>query len=101
MHGGDGVKQRWLPVGLLALAIFVVNAVSRFISGKAGVDDPNPQSRLGLIGVISVGLLVMGAGIWWSIRYPFPRFFGDMTVAVVTGTMLAVIIGPFAGGQKP
>jgi hypothetical protein len=95
------VKQRWLPVGLLALAIFVVNAAARFISWKAGIENPNAQSRLGLIGVIAVGLLVMGASIRWSIRYPFPRLFGDMCVAVVVGTLLSVIIGPFAGGQKP
>jgi hypothetical protein len=101
MRGGDGVKQRWLPVGLLALAIFVVNALSRFISWKAGVEDANTQSWLGLIGVIVVGLMVMAASIRWSIRYPFPRLFGDMCVAVVTGTLLSVIVGPFAGGQTP
>ena len=95
------MKQRWLPVGLLALAIFVVNALARFISWKAGVENPDAQSRLGLIGVIVVGLLVMAAAIRWSIRYPFPRVFGDMCVAIVTGTLLSVILGPFAGGQKP
>jgi hypothetical protein len=96
-----GVKQRWLPVGLLTLAIFVVNVAARFISWKAHIEDASAQTRLGVIGVSVVGVVIIAAGAWWAIRYPFPRVFGDVSLAVLVGALLSVIVGPWAGGSKP
>ena len=95
------MKQRWLPVGLLAAAIFVINVVARYISWKFKVDNPDTQSRLGVIGLIVVGLVLVGASTWWSIRFPFGRVVADVGVAVIAGTLLALVIGPFAGGSRP
>jgi len=95
------VKQRWLPVGVLALAIFVINVVARFVSWRLKVDNPDAQSRLGAIGVIVVGLVLVGASTWWSVRFPFGRVVADLGLAVIVGTLLALVIGPFAGGSRP
>jgi hypothetical protein len=96
-----GVKQRWLPVGLFALAMFLVNCLARFISWKAGIESENTQNKLGIIGVLAVAIVVIVMSVRWSIRYPFPRVFGDVILAVSIGALLSVFIGPLAGGGKP
>src|SRR5271169_257836 len=96
-----GVRRRWLPVGILALAIFVVNAAARFVSWKAGVNDETGQTRLGFLGVTVVALVLFGAAIRWSLRYPSGRLVADIGAATIVGTLLAVIVGPFFGGDKP
>jgi hypothetical protein len=95
------LKQRWLPVGLLALAIFLVNAIVRFISWKSGIQDEDTQNKLGFLGVIAFGLVVALVSARWSYRYPFIRVFADIGLAVLVGDLLSVLVGPFAGGQKP
>jgi uncharacterized membrane protein len=95
------LKKRWLPVGLLALAMFVVNCLARFISWKAGIQDEKAQNKLGIIGVLAVAIVIIVMSVRWSIRYPFPRVFGDVILAVTVGTLLSVFIGPLAGGMRP
>jgi MFS family permease len=94
-------KRRWLPVGLLALAMFLVNCLARFISWKAGIQDENSQNKLGIIGVLAVAVVIIVMSARWSIRYPFPRVFGEVMLAVSIGTLLSVLIGPVAGGLAP
>jgi hypothetical protein len=95
------VKQRWLPVGLVALAIFVVNAVARFVSWKAHVEDESRQMTIGFIGVVVVALVLVGVAARWAVRHPFPRLLGDLGLATVVGALLSIIVGPYAGGSKP
>ncbi len=95
------MKQRWLPVGLIALAIFVVNGASRLISHKFEINDDAAQATLGRIGVIVIGVLLFAVAIWWAIKYPFQRLIADVGLAILAGTVLAVVIGPFLGGSRP
>ncbi len=95
------VNKRWLRVGLLALGIFVVNAVARFITWKFDIVDENSQLTLGFVAVIVVALGLAVAGAWYAVRYPFGRLFADLGASVGVGAMLSLLIGPYAGGAKP
>jgi hypothetical protein len=95
------VNKRWLRIGLLALGIFVINALSRLITWKFGIVDENKQLTLGLVAVIVVAVGLAVAGAWYAIRYPFGRLFADLGAAVGGGALLSLLIGPFAGGAKP
>lgn len=95
------MSKRWVRVGLLGLAIFVLNGICRFVTWKFEIVDEAEQLRLGLIAVGVVALLLVAASIWWAIRYPFGRLFADIGAAVGIGALLSVLIGPFLGGSKP
>jgi hypothetical protein len=95
------LQQRWVRVGLLALAIFVVNAVSRFVTWKFHVVDESNQTKLDVVLIGVLMLVVVGATAWWSIRYPFPRVFFDIGAAILVGVLACLLLAPFAGGVKP
>jgi len=95
------VNRRWVRVGLLALGIFAVNAISRFITWKLKIVDESQQLTIGFVAVavVAVGLAV--AAGWWAIGHRFSRLFADLGAAVGVGAILSLFVGPFAGGAKP
>lgn len=95
------VSKRWVRVGLLALAIFLVNGVSRFITWKADIVEEDDQLRVSLVALAFVTLLLIAASAWWAVRYPFGRLFADIGAAVGIGGLLSVLVGPFLGGSTP
>jgi len=104
------MKNRWVRVGLVALAIFLINALARLISNLTTSDAEAAQVAAGLsagekpVAVIGVGAIVVlmaVAGAWWAVRYPFQRLFFDLGAAAIVGALLALLIGPFAGGSVP
>jgi hypothetical protein len=104
------IKNRWVRVGLVALAIFVINALSRLITNLTTDDAEAARAAAGLdtgakpIALIGVGLLVLLmalAGAWWAVRYPFQRLFFDLGAAAIVGALLSLLVAPFAGGGVP
>ena len=95
------MRQRWLPVGIVALVIFVVNAVFRLISWKGGITSDEGQTSLSVVGTLVVGVALAVAGARWAVRYPFSRVAGDLLLAILVGTVLAVVVGPFVANSRP
>jgi hypothetical protein len=93
--------NRWVRVGLLALGILLVNTASRFITWKFKIVDETQLTKLDAVLIGLLAVLVMAATAWWAVRYPFPRVFGDVGLAVVLGVLLCLTIAPVAGGQHP
>jgi len=94
-------KDRWLPIALLTLALFAVNAASRLITWKGGFVKEDQQMRIGLIAMISVGVILIGASAWWAYRHPLGRMLADLALAVGIACVLSLVVGPFLGGSKP
>ena len=95
------MKERWLPVGLLAGALFVVNLIARLVVRIAAGSDDNKQVTIGLWALIAVGAVLIPVAFWWAHRWPLPRVIGDIAVAVLVACLLAVMIGPFVSGTTP
>jgi hypothetical protein len=95
------VKERWLPVGILAGALFVVNIVARLVVRFAAGDDDDKQITIGLAALIAVGVVMIGVAYWFARRYPMPRVLADLSVATAVACVLSVFIGPFASGVDP
>jgi hypothetical protein len=104
------IRNRWVRVGLVALAIFVVNVLSRLIShltsdnspaGQAAAAASNKVSALALIGAGLVVVIMAVAGAIWAVRYPFQRLVFDLGAAAVVSALLSLLIAPFAGGTVP
>jgi hypothetical protein len=93
--------NRWVRVGLLGLGILLVNMASRFITWKFKIVDESQLTKLDAVLIGLLAVLVMAATAWWAVRYPFPRAFGDVGLAVLLGVLLCLTIAPIAGGQHP
>lgn len=103
LYGGVIVfNKRWAQVGLVALGIFVINALSRLISRLSDRGaDATGIDPMAVIGAGSVIALMAAAGVYWAIRYPFSRIVFDLGAATIIGALLSLLIGPFVGSNVP
>jgi hypothetical protein len=95
------VKERWLPVGILAGALFVTNVIARIVVRLMAAKSATDQTRIGLVAVTAVAVVMIGAAYWWARRYPMSRVLGDLAVAIVVACGLSVLIGPYVAGSAP
>src|SRR2546426_11776487 len=96
------MKERWLPVGILAAVLFAVNGLGRLIVKLlANGHQDTRQIGIGLVAIAAVGVVMIGAAYWWARRHPMPRVLADLAVAVIVGCLLSVLVGPFVVGSRP
>lgn len=95
------MKQRWLPVGLVALGVFLVNAIARLVVWKGGFATEEQQVRIGFYAVVVVGIIMIGAAAWWALRFPIGRIVADLGAATLVGALASGLVGPFFGGSRP
>ncbi|WP_412540467.1 hypothetical protein R8Z50_32410 [Longispora sp. K20-0274] len=93
------MRQRWMPVGVLAAALFVINAVARLIVWKADIAKDAEQTKVGMITFGAIAVLCVGAAAWWAIRYPLDRVAADLLVAGGSAALLSVVLGPLFNGK--
>ncbi len=94
------MTTRWMPVGVLTLALFVINVIARLIV-RFTIADPDDQFLVGLYAIIAMVLVSIVAGFWWTRRYPTVRVIGEVGLALLVGCLLAVLVGPLTAGDSP
>jgi hypothetical protein len=95
------MKERWLPVGVLAGVLFAVNLAGRVAVKLWGHHIDKRESNIGLAVLVAVGLLMIAAAVRWVRRYPTPRVWGDFAFAVGAACLLSVLVGPLLVGEDP
>ncbi|WP_433056542.1 hypothetical protein [Dactylosporangium sp. CS-033363] len=95
------MKERWLPVGLVAAGLFVVNVIARLVVRVGAGDDDAKQITIGLWALFAVGAVMIPVAFWYGRRVPMIRVVGELGLAVVIACLLAVLIGPFVSGVGP
>ena len=95
------MKQRWLPVGVVAGGLFLVNLVARLVVRIGAGDDDKKQITIGLWALFAVGAVMIPVAFWYGRRHPTLRVVSDLGLAVVVACLLAVLIGPFVSGATP
>jgi hypothetical protein len=96
-----GVKQRWLPVGVLAGALFVTNVLARWAVKLFTSHDDRTTTRIGLVALITIAVVMAVAAYWWARRHPMPRVLGDLALGAIGGCFLSLVIAPFLVGTAP
>lgn len=95
----DVTKQRLLPIGVLAAALFALNVIGRWVAKL--IDDTAKEEIAGLVafGVIVVVFAVLAA-YWGRIR-PMSRVVADLAFAAAAGCALSILLGPLLVGLSP
>ena len=95
------MRERWLPVGLLAVVLFAVNVAGRVAAKVWGDGDDDREIRIGLIALGVIGVIVLGAAVRWVRRHPMPRVWADLGFGVAAACLLSVLLGPLLVGDQP
>ena len=95
------MKDRWLPVGVLAGALFAVNVAARLTARFAFDGDTELQDRLSLGMFAMIALILATLAFIRGQRHPLPVWGGEMALAVLIAMVLTVFAGPFVSGSQP
>jgi hypothetical protein len=95
------MRDRWLPVGVVTIILFGVNILARVVTRAGGFVTESQQLTIGLVAVIAVALILIGASAWWSVRYRLGRVLADLGTAIGVSAVLSVVVGPYVGGSTP
>lgn len=95
------MKDRWLPVGVLAGVLFAVNVAARLVARFAFDGDTEAQDRASLIMFVAIGLILATMAFIWGRRYPAGRWIADIGAAVIVAMLLTIFVGPFISGDTP
>ncbi|MFV2020380.1 hypothetical protein [Micromonospora sp. LOL_023] len=95
------MRQRWLPVGVLAGVLFAVNVVARLVSRFALDADAEMQDRLSLAMFLVIGIVLGLVAFVWGRRRPVERWGGDVALAILGALVLTIFVGPFVNGDHP
>ena len=95
------MTARWLPVGVLAGALFAINVVARLVTRFGFDNDTEISDRvsLGMFAVIGITLAVL-AFLWGRSR-PVAEWGARMAAAVLVAMALTIFVGPFINGKEP
>lgn len=95
------MRARWLPIGILALALFAVNVATRLVVrlGYAGSATAENRASLLMFAVIALTLAVLTAVR--SRREPVGSWLPDLAAAAGIALLLTVLVGPFISGGTP
>ncbi len=93
------MKERWLPVGVIAGVLFVINVVARWVA--KGIDDADKQSVAGLVALGVIGLVFLVAAAYWGRTRPIWRVVADLAAAGGVACLLSIFVGPLLVGESP
>lgn len=95
------MRDRWLPVGLLAGVLFAVNVVARLVIRLAFDGDVETTDRVSLGMFAVIGLILAAVAFVWGRDRPAGRWGPDVAVAVLAAMLLTILVGPFLNGSHP
>lgn len=95
------MRDRWLPVGVLAAVLFAVGVVARLVARFGFDGDEERQGWVTLAMVIVTGLILAAVAFIWGQRHPTVRWTSDMAVVILVAMALTVFVGPFISGSHP
>lgn len=95
------MKERWLPVGVLAGVLFAVNVVARLVARFGFDGDTEIQDRLSLAMFAVIGVILAVMAFVWGRRSPLEQWGARVAAAVLIAMALTIFVGPFLSGSHP
>jgi hypothetical protein len=95
------MRQRWVPVAVLAAVLFAINMVARLVV-RIGFDrNETVEDRASLVMFAVIGALLAVVAFVSARRHPVGRWAGDLVAAVLPAMLLTILVGPFISGGQP
>jgi hypothetical protein len=95
------VKKRWLPVGVLAGALFAANVIARWVVKLFAKGNDAGTTRIGVLAMVTIAVVMAVAAFRWARLHPMPRAVADLAVGALAGCVLTVLLAPLLVGVTP
>jgi peptidoglycan/LPS O-acetylase OafA/YrhL len=95
------MRQRWRAIAVLAVALFVINVVTRLVVRLAFEGNETAESRASLVMFAVIGLVLAAVAFVRSQRVPPSAWLPELVAAALGGLLLTLLVGPFVSGDTP
>jgi hypothetical protein len=95
------VRQRWVPVGVVAGVLFVTNVIARWAVRLFAENDDRATTRIGVASLVLVAVIMAVAAFLWARRFPAPRVVGELGLAGLIGLLTSVLVAPLLAATNP
>jgi predicted membrane protein len=95
------VKQRWVPVAILAVALFAINVIARLIVRFGFDGDEAAENRVSIAMFAAIGLTLAIAAFLRAQQKRFTQWLPEIASAAIGGMLLSILVGPFISGEGP
>ncbi|GID96499.1 hypothetical protein ACFQFC_27810 [Amorphoplanes digitatis] len=95
------MKQRWVPVAVLAAGLFAINVIARLVIRIGFADNETAESRVSLIMFAAIGVVLAIVTFVRAQRVPAGTWLPEIGAAALGGMLLTILVGPFISGDTP
>jgi Na+/melibiose symporter-like transporter len=98
---GENVKQRWVPIALLAAGLFVINVIARLVIRLGFNGDDAAETRVSIIMFAIIGVALAVVTFIRAQQKAPSEWLPELAAAAIGGMLLTVLVGPFVSGDGP
>ena len=95
------MKQRWVPIAILAVGLFAINVIARLVIRLGFSGDDTAESRVSIIMFAVIGLALAVVTFIRAQQIPPSKWLPELAAAAIGGMLLTVLVGPFVSGDGP
>jgi hypothetical protein len=95
------MRQRWVQIAVLAVALFAVNVVTRLVVRLGFSGDATAESRASIAMFAAIGVVLGVVAFVRAQRVPPSSWLPDLVAAAAGGLLLTILVGPFVSGDTP
>jgi hypothetical protein len=95
------VKQRWVPVAILAVGLFAINVIARLIVRFGFDGDEAAEDRVSIAMFAAIALTLAIAAFLRAQQKRFTQWLPEIAAAAIGGLLLSILVGPFISGEGP
>src|SRR3954463_11365905 len=95
------MRQHWVRIGLLAVALFAINVIARVVIRIGFSEDETAQNRVSIVMFAVIGIVLAIVTFIRAQRVLPSSWLPELAAAALGGMLLTILVGPFVSGDSP
>ena len=95
------MRQRWVPIAMLAAGLFAINVIARLVTRLGFHDNDAAENKVSIIMFAVLGVVLAVVTFLRAQRVLPSRWLPDLAAAAIGGMLLTILVGPFVSGDSP
>jgi len=95
------MKQRWVPIVVLAVGLFAINVIARLVIRIGFADNETAESRVSVAMFAAIGIVLAVVTFFRAQRVPPSSWLPELGASALGGMLLTILVGPFVSGDTP